>query len=99
MTDTIIKDVQNKELEATIKELKEYKILKKQIEAKVAEAEDAIKKYMTELGEDNVAVGQYTCKLTEVFKDTFDKTVVFENDPELYEKASGKTSYIRLTVK
>lgn len=98
-TTTIIKDVQNKEMEAVIKELKEYKILKKQIEDKLAEAESTIKNYMKEIGEDNIAIGQYTCKLAEITKSTFNKELVLEADPKLYEKASGTTTYTRLTVK
>ena len=38
-TQTVIKDVQDKEMEARIKELKEYKILQKQVEEKIKEAE------------------------------------------------------------
>ena len=96
---TIIKDVQDTKMEATIKELKEYKILQKQVEEKIKAAEAVVKQYMEDLGEDNIAVGQYTCKLTEVSKATFDKNIVLENDPELYEKASGTSSYIRLLIK
>lgn len=98
-TQTIIKDVQDKEMEARIKELKEYKILQKQVGAKIEEAEAAVKQYMKDLGEDNIAIGQYTCTLTEVVKPTFDKEVVRKNAPKLFEKASGKSSYVRLLIK
>lgn len=98
-TTTIIKDVKDEKMEATIKELKEYKILQKQVEEKIKEAETAVKQYMKDLGEDNIAIGQYTCKLTEVVRDTFDKEVVRKNAPKLFEKASGTSSYIRLLIK
>lgn len=98
-TQTIIKDVQDKEMEARIKELKEYKILQKQVEDKIKESEAVVKQYMKDIGEDNIAIGQYTCKLTEVVRDTFDKEVVRKNAPKLFEKASGTSSYIRLLIK
>ena len=98
-TTTIIKDIKNDEMEAVIKELKEYKILKKQIEAKLEEVETTIKNYMKEIGEDNIAIGQYTCKLAEVTKSTFNKELVKEVNPTLYEKATGTSTYTRLTVK
>lgn len=98
-TQTIIKDVQDKEMEARIKELKEYKILQKQVEEKIKEAEATVKQYMKDLGENNIAIGQYTCTLTEVVKSTFDKEVVRKNAPKLFEKASGKSSYVRLLIK
>ena len=49
--------------------------------------------------EDNIAIGQYTCKLTEVVKATVDKEVVLKNAPKLFEKASGTSSYVRLLIK
>jgi len=98
-TQTIIKDIKDEKMEATIKELKEYKILQKQVEDKIKEAEAAVKQYMKDIGEDNIAIGQYTCKLTEVVRDTFDKEVVRKNAPKLFEKASGTSSYIRLLIK
>jgi predicted phage-related endonuclease len=98
-TQTIIKDIKDEKMEATIKELKEYKILQKQVEDKIKEAEAVVKQYMKDIGEDNIAIGQYTCKLTEVVRDTFDKEVVRKNAPKLFEKASGTSSYIRLLIK
>lgn len=99
MADTITKDVHNVEMESAIKELKEYKILKKQAEDRIKALEGLVKDFMDEIGETDIACGQYTCKLTEVGKSTFDKDIIKLEAPELYERATGTTTYRKLTIK
>lgn len=99
MANTTIKDVRNEEMEAVIKELKEYKVIAKQAEDKVKELEGRIKEFMKEIGETNIACGPYTCTYTSVEKGIFNKDIILEEDPELFKKACGTTSYMRLTVK
>ncbi len=94
----IIKDVKNEEIKETIKRYKEYKVLKDQIEAEMKNITNDIKEFLNEIGEDNVAVGEYKIKLITYDKATFDKNIVLQEAPELYEKASGSTIVTKLTI-
>jgi hypothetical protein len=94
----IIKDVKNPEIEAKIKEYKEYKNLKEQAESTMKKLSAEIQDFLTYIGEDNVAVGEYKVKLTHYSKSTFNKDIIKEEAPELYEKASGSTDATRLTI-
>jgi translation initiation factor 2 alpha subunit (eIF-2alpha) len=96
--DDVIKNVQNAEVEEKIKQYKEYRTLKEQIEATMKNLSADIQDFLTEIGEDNIAVGEYKVKLTHYSKSTFDKNIVKEEAPELYEKASGSTDATRLTI-
>ena len=95
----MIKEVNNEELANVIAELKELKVVKKQVEARIEELEDEVKKYMNSIGETYIACGQYTCKLSEVTRSTFDKDLISRLAPKAYEKALGVKPYIKLTVK
>lgn len=97
MTNTI-KDVKNEEIRETIKRYKEYKVLKDQIEAEMKNITNDIREFLNEIGEDNVAVGEYKIKLTTYDKATFDKNVILQEAPELYEKASGSTIVTKLII-
>lgn len=96
---TTIKDVQNAELEKAIKELKEYEILKKQAEDRIEEIKCSVRRYMEEIGETDIALGQYTCKLSETTTTKFNKQLVEEEAPELFDRATVKSSYMRLLIK
>ena len=93
-----IKDIKNEEIKETIKRYKEYKVLKDQIEAEMKNITNDIKEFLNEIGEDNVAVGEYKIKLTTYDKATFDKNIVLQEAPELYEKASSSTIVTKLTI-
>lgn len=93
-------DVKNTEYEAKVKELKEWKALKEQAEQKIKELEGDIKTFMIDsINESNIAIGPFKCTISTVNRGTFDKEMVRNEAPELFEKASGTTSYIRLIVK
>ena len=94
----VIKDVKNEEIRETLKRYKEYKVLKDQIEAEMKNITNDIKEFLNEIGEDNVAVGEYKVKLTTYDRPTFNKEVVLQEAPELYEKASGSTTVTKLTI-
>ena len=94
----IIKDVKNEEIRETLKKYKEYKVLKDQIEAEMKNITNDIREFLNEIGEDNVAIGEYKVKLTTYDKSTFDKNVVLQEAPELYEKASGSTIVTKLII-
>lgn len=93
-----IKDIKNEEIRETLKKYKEYKVLKDQIEAEMKNITDDIKEFLKEIGEDNVAVGEYKIKLITYDKATFNKNTVLQEAPELYEKAFGSTTVTKLTI-
>ena len=93
-------DVKNAEYEAKVKELKEWKALKEQAEQRIKELEGDIKSFMIDsINESSIAIGPFKCTISTVNRGTFDKELVRNEAPELFEKASGTTSYIRLIVK
>jgi predicted phage-related endonuclease len=93
-------EVKNTEYEAKVKELKEWKALKEQAEQKIKELEGDIKSFMIDsIKESNIAIGPFKCTISTVNRGTFDKELVHNEAPELFEKASGTTTYMRLTVK
>ena len=94
----VLKDVQNKEMEEVIKKYKEYKNLKEQAESIMKELTTEIREFLAEIGEDNVAIGEYKVKLTTYDSATFNKDIIKEEAPELYEKASGTKPTTRLTI-
>lgn len=94
----ILKDVKNEEIEAKIKQYKEYKNLKEQADSIMKKLSTEIQDFLTYIGEDNVAVGEYKVKLTHYSRSTFDKNVIKEEAPELYEKASGSAEATKLII-
>lgn len=99
MAEKMIKDIKNEEMETIIKELKEFEILKKQAEERINELRNKVRTYMQDAGETEVAFGQYVCSLTEVNSVGFDKGLIQELAPDLYEKAVKPNSYVKLTIK
>lgn len=98
-TKNIIKDIKNVELENAIKELKEYEILKKQAEDRIDEIKSKVRDYMEGIGETDIALGQYVCKLSEASTTNFNKKLVQEEAPDLFERATTKSTYVRLLIK
>lgn len=94
-----IKDIKNVELENAIKELKEYEILKKQAEDRIDEIKSKVRNYMEGIGETDIALGQYVCKLSETSTTNFNKKLVQEEAPDLFERATTKSTYVRLLIK
>lgn len=94
----IIKDVNNDEIKEKIKKYKEYKVLKDQIEGEMKNITNDIKEFLTDIGENNIAVGEYKVKLTTYAKSTFDKNIILQEAPELYEKALGSTPATKLII-
>lgn len=87
------------EMHATIKELKEYKLLKEEAEAKIAELENIIKSEMKSQELDKMVVGEYKCSLTTVSSKRVDSKALQENRPDIYALFSKASSYERLTVR
>ena len=87
------------ELHNTIKELKEYKLLKEEAEARIAELESVIKDEMRSQELDKMTVGEYKCSLTTVSSKRVDSKALQENRPDIYALFVRASSYERLTVR
>lgn len=89
----------NSELHAKVKELKEYKQLKEEAEARIAELENAIKSEMKAADTDKMNVGEYKLSLTVVTTQRVDSKKLKEDSPEIYDKYSKESTYERFTVR
>lgn len=89
----------NNEMHAVIKELKEYKLLKEEAEAKIAELESFIKSEMKAQDTNKMIVGEYKCSLAVVTSNRIDSKALQENRPDIYSIFVKPSTYERLTVK
>lgn len=89
----------NQELHETIKELKEFKLLKEEAEARIAELENIIKDTMREQETDKLVCGEYKCSLAMVTASRVDSKALKENRPDIYEIFVKASTYERLTVR
>lgn len=89
----------NNEMHAVIKELKEYKLLKEEAEAKIAELENIIKSEMRAQDTNKMVVGEYKCSLAVVTSNRIDSKALQENRPDIYSIFVKPSTYERLTVK
>ena len=89
----------NNEMHAIIKELKEFKILRDEAEARIAELENIIKSEMKEQDTNKMVVGEYKCSLAVVTSNRIDSKALQENRPDIYNIFLKPSTYERLTVK
>lgn len=94
-----LKDMHNPEIENMIEELKKYKNIKKQAEQMIEQLENAIKADMVANDVTEAAYGPHKCMLSEYNKTTFNKDIVKQEAPELFEKCTNIMTYTRFTVK
>lgn len=87
------------EMHDVIKELKEFKLLKEEAEAKIAELENVIKDEMKSQQLDKMTVGEYKCTLAEITSKRIDSKALQENRPDIYALFVKASSYERLTVR
>lgn len=87
------------EMHAVIKELKEYKLLKEEAEARISELENIIKSEMKSQNADKLNVGEYKCSLKMVTSNRIDSKALQENRPDIYNIFLKPSTYERLTVK
>lgn len=87
------------EMHAVIKELKEFKLLKEEAEARIAELENIIKSEMKEQDTSKLVVGEYKCSLAVVTANRIDSKALQENRPDIYNVFVKASTYERLTVK
>lgn len=89
----------NQALHETIRELKGYKLLKEEAEARIAELETIIKDEMKSQDVDKMVIGEYKCSLTTVSSKRVDSKALQENRPDIYALFVKASSYERLTVR
>lgn len=89
----------NHELHAVIKELKEYKLLKEEAEARISELENLVKAEMKSQNTEKMSIGEYKCSLATVTTNRIDSKALQENRPEIYSLFIKTSSFERLTVK
>ena len=89
----------NNELHAMIKELKEYKLLKEEAEAEIAELETIVKAEMHSQELEKMVVGEYKLSLTTVTSSRIDSKALKEQEPEIYSAFVKPSTYERFTVR
>lgn len=87
------------DLHNMVKELKEYKLLKEEAEAKIAELENALKAEMHEAEADKMVVGEYKLSLVTITTQRVDSKSLKEEQPDIYDKYSKSSTYERFTVR
>lgn len=89
----------NNDLHSVIKELKEFKLLKEEAEARISELENIIKPEMKEQDTNKMVIGEYKCSLAVVTSNRIDSKALQENRPDIYSIFVKPSTYERLTVK
>lgn len=98
-TKKVLKEVVNSELEMKLKAYKEFKIMQEQVKDQLSELESDIRGMLSEMGETSIACGSYKCSISESSRENFNKSIIKENYPELYEACVTRSSYTRFLVK
>lgn len=89
----------NQALHDTIKELKEYKNLRDECDAKISELETILKSEMKMQNTDKLTIGEYKLTLSQVSSKRVDSKALQENRPDIYALFVKASSYERLTVR
>lgn len=86
------------ELATKIKELKELEMLIKEAEAEVEALKDEIKEEMNKAEKEEMRVGVYTVRWTNVLSNRFDTTAFKSAMPELYKNFTKQTTSRRFSI-
>lgn len=89
----------NNEMHEVIKELKEMKLFKDEVEAIITELESLIKSEMKAQDTNKMVVGEYKCSLAVITSNRIDSKALQENRPDIYNIFVKPSTYERLTVK
>lgn len=89
----------NNEMHEVIKELKEMKLFKEEVEARITELESLIKSEMKAQETDKMVIGEYKCSLAVVNSNRIDGKALQEKEPAIYTAFLKTSSYERLTVR
>lgn len=87
------------EMHEVIKELKEMKLFKDEVEERIAELENIIKSEMKEQDTNKMVVGEYKCSLAVVTANRIDSKALQENRPDIYSIFVKPSTYERLTIR
>lgn len=87
------------EMKSMVKELKEYKLLKEEAEARISELEAALKAEMRAADTDKMTVDEYKLSLSIVTTQRIDSKSLKEEQPDIYEQYAKSSQYERFTVK
>lgn len=87
------------EMHNVIRELKEYKLLREECEAKISELETILKSEMKMQNTDKLTIGEYKLTLSQVSSKRVDSKALQENRPDIYALFVKASSYERLTVR
>lgn len=87
------------EMHDVIRELKEYKNLREECEAKISELETIIKNTMKEQELEKMTIGEYKVTLSQVSSKRVDSKALQENRPDIYALFVKASTYERLTVR
>lgn len=87
------------EMKSMVKELKEYKLLKEEAEARISELENALKAEMRAADTDKMTVDEYKLSLSIVTTQRIDSKSLKEEQPDIYEQYAKSSQYERFTVK
>lgn len=89
----------NNEMHEVIKELKEMKLFKDEVEARITELESLIKSEMKAQDTNKMVIGEYKCSLAVVNSNRIDSKALQEKEPAIYTAFLKTSSYERLTVR
>lgn len=89
----------NNEIHAVIKELKEFKLLREEADARISELENIIKSEMKAQDTNKMVVGEYKCSLSTITSERVDSKALKENRPDIYSLFIKPSTYERLTVR
>ena len=89
----------NNEMHEVIKELKEMKLFKDEVEARITELESLIKSEMKAQDTNKMVIGEYKCSLSVVNSNRIDSKALQEKEPAIYTAFLKTSSYERLTVR
>lgn len=87
------------EMKALIKELKEFKLLKEEAEARISELENLLKAEMKAADTDKMTVDEYKLSLVVVTTQRIDSKALKEQQPDVYNEFAKSSSYERFIVK
>ena len=87
------------EIHATVKELKEYKLLKEEAEARIAELEAALKAEMKAADTTKMTVDEYKLTLSTVTTQRHDSKALKAEQPDVYDKYAKASTFERFTVR
>lgn len=89
----------NTEMKSMVKELKEYKLLKEEAEARIAELEAQLKAEMKAADTDSMTVDEYKLTLTTVTTQRVDTKALKAEQPDIYDAYAKNSTYERFTVR